>query len=72
MQAGKPLVTGVYLTRGEGERNEWWRYFDGHWWSKGIWSGWVARQWYADRTWPLTEKQREPRRIMYFKEYTQD
>ena len=72
MQSGRPAAPGVYLTRGEGERFEWWRFWDGHDWSRGWWMGWQARQWYKDRTWPLRDRERESRKIMYFKEYAQD
>lgn len=71
-QQGRPLVVGVYLTRGEGERLEWWRYYDGHHWGKGRFMGWEARLLYEGRTWPLSAKEKETRRVLYFKEYLPD
>lgn len=72
MQSGHPAVVGVYCTRAEGERFEWWRYFDGHFWGKGFWIGAQARMWYEGRTWPLNAKERETKKVIYFKEYLPD
>ena len=71
-QTGKPLTAGVYLTRGARERFEWWRYFDGHSWSKGFWFGSQCREFFKDRTWPLNDKEIDFKPMQYFKENLPD